>query len=390
MDLIPSSLIDHCLEGYYIKISSRTRIIYWIIIGAIATGVVLLPFIYVDVSVQARGYFQSDIERQVIYTSAQGRVKFSNLKNGTRISRGDTLLIIDSESLKAQQSSILRILTETNESVHDLEILAGDTDLEQLNSRELINSKYRAEFENFKGRKGIQEQIYLKRKSEHERNQVLFQQRIIPQADYENSLFLVNSEMEDLEQIVISQKSIWQSDLIFKKNEEVKLLAELEECKESFTNRVLIAPADGDIIQSSEIQTGSIVSPGQKIAEISPTGDLIAYCYVAPDDVGLLNKGQKVRIQVDAFSYNEWGLLDAEIIGISEDMIVENGSTAYLWVKCRPDKTYLKLKNGYTAQIRKGMSLNARIFVIRRSLYNLLFDKAAKWFNPYNNKNLSD
>jgi len=29
------------------------------------------------------------------------------------------------------------------------------------------------------------------------------------------------------------------------------------------------------------------------------------------------------------------------------------------------------------------MSFNARIVVIRRSLFHLLFDKADKWFNPY-------
>jgi len=37
-------------------------------------------------------------------------------------------------------------------------------------------------------------------------------------------------------------------------------------------------------------------------------------------------------------------------------------------------------------KIRKGMSLNARIIVSRRSLFNLLFDKVDKWVNPYFNK----
>jgi hypothetical protein len=76
-------------------------------------------------------------------------------------------------------------------------------------------------------------------------------------------------------------------------------------------------------------------------------------------------------------------MLEGEIIDISDDMIVENGSSAYFRIKCKPYSTRLSLKTGQTAYVKKGMSLNARILVIRRSLYNLLFDKADKWFNPY-------
>jgi HlyD family secretion protein len=76
-------------------------------------------------------------------------------------------------------------------------------------------------------------------------------------------------------------------------------------------------------------------------------------------------------------------LLQGEIIDISDDMIAGEGTVAYFRVKCKPEKTFLSLKNGYKAEIKKGMSLNTRIFVIRRSLYHLLFDKADKWFNPY-------
>ena len=61
--------------------------------------------------------------------------------------------------------------------------------------------------------------------------------------------------------------------------------------------------------RASDIQMGSIVSPGQKIAEISPDGELVATCFVKPDDIGLINEKQEVRIQVDAFNYHEWGML---------------------------------------------------------------------------------
>jgi len=166
----------------------------------------------------------------------------------------------------------------------------------------------------------------------------------------------------------------------------MNLYAGLRECNEELANRIVLSPVSGEIIQSADIQQGSVVSPGQKIADISPDGELVATCFLRPADIGLIHENQKVRIQVDAFNYNEWGMLDGDIIDISDDMIVENGSAAFFRVRCRPSQTFLSLKNGHKANIKKGMSLNTRIVVIRRSLYNLLFDKADKWFNPYTYK----
>ena len=72
MDIIPFSFTGLCLENYFIKITTRSKIIYWIIIAIVLSGIAILPFVYVDVSVQARGYFQSEIEKQVVFTPFQG------------------------------------------------------------------------------------------------------------------------------------------------------------------------------------------------------------------------------------------------------------------------------------------------------------------------------
>ena len=350
----------------------------------IVFGIALLPFVFVDVSVQAGGYFQSDIEKQVVYTPFQGKVVFTSIRNGDRVTKGDTLLVIDSETIRAQQVALVQRIAENDASISDLEKLTKIDSLEnQLAYTGLLTQRYKAEFANLRSQQTIQFQKYQKKKTEHERNELLYNQEIIPEIDYENSLFVLNSEKDNLNQVLLYQKSLWQSDLAMRRNEAVKLIADFEQCTEELTNRIVLAPTSGEIIQSSDIQTGSIVSPGQKIAEISPDGELVATCFVKPADIGLIHENQQVKIQVDAFNYNEWGMLDGSIIDISDDMIVENGSTAFFRIKCKPSQTFLSLKNGHKASVKKGMSLNTRIVVIRRSLYNLLFDKADKWFNPY-------
>ncbi len=384
MDLIPANTAAYTLESYLPGITSNSRIIYWTIIGAAFSGIALLPFIYVDVSVQARGYFQSDIEKQTVYSPFQGKIIYTSIHIGDKVTKGDTLLVIDSESIRAQQISLNQRIAENEASIRDLERLTG---MDSLNLKRtdngLVTGRYRAELMNVRNQQAIQYQKYRKKKSEHERNELLYRQKIIPDADFENSLFILRSEKDNLNQILLNQKSLWQGDLSLRRTESVKLLADLEQCKEEMANRIVLSPTDGEILQSSDIQSGSIVSSGQKIAEISPDGELVATCFVRPDDIGLIQENQPVRIQIDAFNYHEWGMLPGEITDISDDMIVENGSTAYFRIKCKPGRESLSLKSGKTAYIRKGMSFNARIVVIRRSLYHLLFDKADKWFNPY-------
>jgi membrane fusion protein, peptide pheromone/bacteriocin exporter len=387
MELIPFLISENSLETYLIRITTRSRIIYWIIIGAILIGISILPFIYVDVSVQASGYFQSEIEKQIIYSPCQGKIMYTSIRNGVTVRRGDTLFVIDIETIRAQYNSLKERISENDSSIKDLDKLTKIFSIEAQPAQiGLTTQKYKAEFENLQIQQKIQFERYQKKKTEHNRNELLYHQQIIPEIEYENSLFSMNYEKDNLNQIILTQKSLWQSDLTIRRNEEVKLIADLKQCSEELANRIVLSPTDGEIIQSSDIQIGSIVTSGQKIAEISPEGELVATCYVKPADIGLIHEKQKVKIQVDAFNYNEWGMLQGNIIDISDDMIIENGSVAYFRVKCKPEKTFLSLKNGYKADIKKGMSLNTRILVIQRSLFHLLFDKADKWFNPYTYK----
>ncbi len=384
MELIPSNLSDYTLESYLIRISSSSRIIYWFIIIIVAGSISLLPFIYVDVSVQTKGFIQSEIEKQKIYTPFQGRISYSKIKNGTKVRKGDTLLIIDSETLKAQKTAVQNKINENESSVFDLENLnlIENPDL-ILDPSYFRTERYFMEYANMLKLRNIRYQSYKKVKVEHERNIVLHEKKLIPDSDFENSLFNFKSEEENLNQIIIYHKTIWQSDLMQRRNDASTLKAEYLHFEEELKNRILVSPVAGEVIQSMDIQEGTVIGLNQPVAEISPDGDIIATCYVNPNDIALLKPNQKVRIMVDALHYNEWGLLDARIMEISDDMIVDNASNAYFRVRCKPEKTTLSTKNGAKADLKKGMSINARIVVSRRSLFNLLFDKTDKWLNPY-------
>lgn len=384
MEIIPFALSNYCLENYLIRINSRSKVIYWIIIAMVIGGIAVLPFIYVDVSVQAKGFFQSETEKQSVFAPFQGKLIYTSIEDGKKVRKGDTLFIIDSESLKAQHEALKKQIAENDAGITDLNLLIsaliGPLSLQK---QKLRTTKYSADYDNFRKQHGIQSQRFQKTKISHDRNETLFKQKLIPDADYETSLFNLIAEQENLNQLILSQKAVWQNDLTLRKNEIFRQDASLKQFQEEMNNRVVLSPIDGEVLENMDIPPGAMVLPNQKMAEISPEGELVATCYIRPTDIGLINETQKVRIQVDAFNYNEWGMLDASITYISDDMIVENGSSAWFRIKCKPEKLFLTLKNGQKAYIKKGMSVTSRIVIIRRSLFNLLFDKASKWFNPY-------
>jgi membrane fusion protein, peptide pheromone/bacteriocin exporter len=89
----------------------------------------------------------------------------------------------------------------------------------------------------------------------------------------------------------------------------------------------------------------------------------------------------RINAQIDAFNYNEWGMMPGTVADIAGDFVLMENKPVFK-VRCRLEKQTLQLKNGYTARLKKGMTLRTRFVVTRRSLFQLLYDKADDWLNP--------
>ena len=117
------------------------------------------------------------------------------------------------------------------------------------------------------------------------------------------------------------------------------------------------------------------------MGNISPDSTLIAECLVESKDIGLLKVGQKAKFQVEAYNYQEWGILEGKIVEIAHDVEILDQKPIFR-VKCQLDKDFLSLKNGFQGKLKKGMNLQSRFFIQNRSLYHLLFDTINDWLNP--------
>jgi HlyD family secretion protein len=129
-----------------------------------------------------------------------------------------------------------------------------------------------------------------------------------------------------------------------------------------------------------------MVQSGEDLGTISPDSSLLVECYVRPSDMGLIKTNQAVVMQIDALNYREWGLAQGRVIDISNDFALAKEQPVFK-VKVQLQTASLKLKTGYVATLKKGMTLQARFVITRRTLAQLLFDKVEDWLDPSGMKN---
>ena len=64
--LLPNEWIENSLETYIYQHTTKSQIIYWVVLLAITATMIALPFIYVDISVQGSGVVRPVTEKTEI------------------------------------------------------------------------------------------------------------------------------------------------------------------------------------------------------------------------------------------------------------------------------------------------------------------------------------
>lgn len=362
----------------------RSNVIYMLILSSTIIALSSLPFIPVEISINSQGRIQSSLERSELLASVSGRVVDVRIKDNQSIFKGDTLLLIDS-SLPSQQSNIIsKRLALLKQLLTDASQIVNNANFQERFSmkHEFFTEQYSAswlqflqEFEMSSLNKDQANRIFT-------RYNTLYENGAITLAESEKFRFEFDKAVSDQTLLINKWIFQWETEAAGFQRELSELLSREADIAEQEKLFILRAHVNGSVQNMAGIQVGSYVFANQKIAEISPDTQLIAICYVKPVDIGLIRKGQTVNFQIDAFNYNQWGLISGEVMDISDDIIFTGQGNAVFKVRCILDKDYLKLRNNYKGNLRKGMSFTARFMITERTLYELLYDKLDDWLNP--------
>lgn len=381
--IFPHEVIENTAEFHFHAHNSPTKIIYQALLVTLVIAFLGMLFIKVDVNVKGSGLFRPIGERNEIKPLVSGRVDSVFIAENTHVNAGQVLLTIRREILEGQNQLVALQQEDTKDQLNDLEQLITAYKKNDWSKRlELKSGIYSQQYSLFMQRIiEARSRLALAEKNSS-RFAFLFKKRAVSASEYDEVRLKRDNINNELALIGETQGSRWQTELNTLKMQNRELLTKNDQFAEEKEFYTLKAPVSGSVQQLKGIQPGTLVAANEFLGEISPDSGLIAEVYVLPKDIGLINVGTTAKFQIDAYNYNQWGMVEGKVMSISSDIFMEQGKQPFFKVRCRLDKHYLKLKNGYVGKIKKGMSLQARFFVTKRTLFQLLYDKADNWLNP--------
>lgn len=380
--LLPKEYIIDNAESYFYRHKMSSLIIYWIFIGIVVITIVSLPFIYIDISLSCEGFVRPKNEKTVLKSPISEIIDKIYFKEGDDIHKGDTLLTYRTE---VPDSKIVYNKTRLNDfanQIKDLQVLSKG-----LSPSKFFTEIRQKEYLSFQAKMSEIKTYVKKTDIDHNRNKILYDEGLISQEEYEKYYYAHKNRLDELSALEQNQISIWQSELNSYKNQYTEFLSGFSQQNTEKSLYSIISPIKGTLEQFNGIYEGSTIQAGSTIAIISPSTELLAECYVTPDDIGYIFQGMEVNIQVATFNYYEWGVLHGVVEHISSDFIQNENNDSYFKVRCLIKTPYLcHKKNGKKGYIKKGMNITAHFIITKRSLFDLLYQNIDEWINPIHNK----
>jgi multidrug efflux pump subunit AcrA (membrane-fusion protein) len=381
-NIFPAEIAEYSAEYHFQQNHTNTLIIYQIVLSAIVVIFISLFIIRVDVSVNSAGIVRPIGERDEVKSPVSGRVDSVFIKENQHVKAGQVLIKIKSEILQNQNSLVVSQQQELENERDDLNKLVSMGKATSLDTFPTLKSSlYSSQFKLYWSKvKQLQAQ-YAAASRQFNRYQYLYKNHVLSAAEYDKVRLDYETAKNELQLGFDGQRTDWQADLTNLKIKLQQLNTQENDYDQQKDFYSLKASVSGTVQEFKGLQPGAFVAANDVVAEVSPDSGMIAESYVSPKDIGLIRVGTRGSFQVDAFDYNEWGMIKGKIISISSDISTTNGQP-YFKVKCKLEANALKLKNGIRGNLKKGMTLQARFYVTRRSLFQLLHDKTDDWLNP--------
>lgn len=372
-------------EIHYLQLPGKgTRILYIAVLIFLLTGIGLLPFLYVDVGIKAPGILQGVPEKIDMVAPSTGILAYVHLAENQDVQRGQLLIQIDTRLHQTQNETQVQQQQEARQYLHDLTALihtVPDSGFRMSVVPKLSSTLYRFIWNACSQTLQQQAALLLREKQHYDRQQSLYSKNVISREEFEQHHFRYEKARLDEKALISSFKSQWQQDRVRYQT----FLSQLREktgelaAREQFA--VLKAPVQGTLQHISGLYPGSFISAQQKIGELVPESSVIAYCYLNPEKIGYVRKGQRVRLHIDTFNAHSWGTINARTGAIPANVTFKD-DIPFFKIPCIPDKDYLQLKNGYKGFLRKGMTCRAHFILARRTLFQLLCDRMEDWLKP--------
>jgi len=139
------------------------------------------------------------------------------------------------------------------------------------------------------------------------------------------------------------------------------LKQELIKARQRNAMTTLVAPITGTVQQLQVHTLGGVVTPAQALMNIVPQDTLLeAEALILNKDIGFVSEGQIAEVKIDTFNFTKYGVIDAEVIDISNDAISDENLGLVYTARIKLHTTQMQI-NDKIVNLTPGMSVAVEI-----------------------------
>ena len=389
-------------------------------------------FSKIDEVAIAQGQLIPFTEVRPIRAGANGNIQQINVKEGDTIRKGQMLVAMDpglpqaevdrlTQSSKLIRADIARLQAErtgnasTGTQVQDQLLQArlsefdkkkaaamGEAQKQLATRSEALATLSRLQANLINARDGV--------KNAQTREQALSSLKgsgAIPQLDYiraKDELTQANDKVVSLENEINAQKerirqaaeafasaqstassldSQRQSDILTqftkRQEEQASVEGQLTQAQKQRERETIMSPFDGTVYNVKA--TKGPVQSGEELLSILPHDEsVVLEVKILNRDIGFIHEHMKAKVKLATFPYQEFGIVEGEVIKVSPNAIVEKDVGLVFPTRIRLNKRSIDVR-GQVVDFTPGMSATAEIVTRKKSILDFLIEPITRRFS---------
>lgn len=264
--------------------------------------------------------------------------------------------------------------SKTREYAHTIEQLEDTVDQKELEISELEAKLRNLEIElGVAGESlAITKKLYNAKatsRQEYLRELAKKQNLVTDTEEIKNKIPIVKEELSQAKSKIGTEQSKIETELLNDLNEVNLKLQQLRETNKAILDRSkrseITTPVDGIVNKLYFHTVGGIIKAGDKVAEIIPVNDsLMIEAKIKPSDRANVWVGQKASIEITAYDFSRFGMLDGMLENISADTFTDEQGQIYYKIFVKAEEN----RFGKDNPILPGMLANVNILTGKKTI----------------------
>lgn len=335
------------------------RALTWSLIGCTGFGLAWLTFAQTEEVVVAPGKLEPIGDVKTIQVPVGGVLDEMLVKEGQRVSKGQVLLRLDSETTKDREISLQKTIAAKQQQLGlkevELQRYLGLNDTEQAVLRQNLVLE-REILERFAG---------LQRTGASAELQVLQQRNKVREVEGD----LAKTTMDRQRQVAILQQQVQQL-----RGELADLQSKLTELRVNIRYQDIRSPVDGVVFDLKPTGPGFVAQGSEPVMKIVPYNNLKAKVEIDSSKIGFVAVGRPVDLSIDSYPSSDFGVLHGTVKRISSDALPPDQlkQTYRYPAEIQLASQQLQVESGMQLPLQVGMSLTANIKLRKVSYLQLL------------------